>query len=317
MTAMWKRTVLTAAAALMVTTAAARADFPEKPIEMTVLFGGNAQTIGQMLADLMSKELPQPVVAVSRTGGGGAIGYTHVNSTEPDGYNIVWNSNSISSNYHQGNMPFNYEAFTPIARVSVEVPALAVRADTGWETLSDMVEAVKSGETKLKVGDSGQGSFTHLTSVAVLEALGINDDAIYVPYGGGKAPVELLAGRIDAAVQWPGQFIQHHEEGTLRILCVTGAERIALLPETPTCAEAGAEGVDITMWRGLAAPAGTPEEVVDTIEAAARAATETEEFKKASKNLGFEISFMDSDEFGELIARDDAAIAELLDSASN
>jgi tripartite-type tricarboxylate transporter receptor subunit TctC len=230
MTAMWKRTVLTAAAALMVSTAVARAEFPEKPVEMTVLFGGNAQTIGQLLADLMSKELPQPVVAVSRTGGGGAIGYTHVNSTEPDGYNIVWNSNSISSNYHQGNLPFNYEAFTPIARVSVEVPALAVRADTGWETLSDMVEAVKSGDTKLKVGDSGQGSFTHLTSVAVLEALGINDDAIYVPYGDGKAPVELLAGRIDAAVQWPGQFVQHHEEGTLRILCVTGAERIALLP---------------------------------------------------------------------------------------
>jgi tripartite-type tricarboxylate transporter receptor subunit TctC len=314
---MWKRTVLTAVAALMVSTAVARAEFPEKPVEMTVLFGGNAQTIGQLLADLMSKELPQPVVAVSRTGGGGAIGYTHVNSTEPDGYNIVWNSNSISSNYHQGNLPFNYEAFTPIARVSVEVPALAVRADTGWQTLGDMVEAVKSGETKLKVGDSGAGSFTHLTSVAVLEALGINDEAIYVPYGDGKAPVELLAGRIDAAVQWPGQFVQHHEEGTLRILCVTGAERIALLPETPTCAEAGAEGVDITMWRGLAAPAGTPEEVVGKLEAAARAASETEEFKKAAENLGFEISFMDSGKFGELIARDDAAIAELLKAEGN
>jgi tripartite-type tricarboxylate transporter receptor subunit TctC len=308
---------LTAAAALMLTTAAARADFPEKPVEMTVLFGGNAQTIGQLLADLMSKELPQPVVAVSRTGGGGAIGYTHVNSTEPDGYNIVWNSNSISSNYHQGNLPFNYEAFTPIARVSVEVPALAVRADTGWESLSDMVEAVKSGDTKLKVGDSGQGSFTHLTSVAVLEALGINDDTIYVPYGDGKAPVELLAGRIDAAVQWPGQFVQHHEEGTLRILCVTGADRISLLPETPTCAEAGAEGVDITMWRGLAAPAGTPDDVVQAIEAAARAATETEEFRNASKNLGFDISFMDADAFGELIARDDAAIEKLLKAGSN
>ena len=317
MTAMWKRTVLTTAAALLVSTAVARADYPEKPVEMTVLFGGNAQTIGQLLADLMSKELPQPVVAVSRTGGGGAIGYTHVNSTEPDGYNIVWNSNSISSNYHQGNMPFNYEAFTPIARVSVEVPALAVRADTGWETLSDMVEAVKSGDTKLKVGDSGAGSFTHLTSVAVLEALGINDDAIYVPYGDGKAPVELLAGRIDAAVQWPAQFVQHHEEGTLRILCVTGAERIALIPDTPTCAEAGAGGVDITMWRGLAAPAGTPEDVVEKLEQAARAASETEEFKKAAENLGFEISFMDSGEFGELIARDDAAIAELLKAESN
>jgi tripartite-type tricarboxylate transporter receptor subunit TctC len=316
MTAIWKKTLLVTAAAVLVSTSVARAEFPEKPVEMTVLFGGNAQTIGQLLADLMSNELPQPVVAVSRPGGGGAIGYTHVNATAPDGYNIVWNSNSISSNYHQGNLPFNYEAFTPIARVSVEVPALAVRADAGWESLSDMVEAIKSGDTKLKVGDSGAGSFTHLTSVAVLEALGIGD-AIYVPYGDGKAPVELLAGRIDAAVQWPGQFIQHHEEGTLRILCVTGAERIALIPETPTCAEAGAEGVDITMWRGLAAPAGTPEDVVKTFEAAAKAATETEQFKQAAKNLGFDIAFMNAEDFGKLIARDDAAIAELLKAGSH
>jgi tripartite-type tricarboxylate transporter receptor subunit TctC len=86
MTATWRRTVvrlpLVAAAIVAVSAGVARADYPEKPVEMTVLFGGNAQTIGQLLADLMSKELPQPVVAVSRTGGGGAIGYTHVNATE-------------------------------------------------------------------------------------------------------------------------------------------------------------------------------------------------------------------------------------------
>jgi tripartite-type tricarboxylate transporter receptor subunit TctC len=71
------------------------------------------------------------------------------------------------------------------------------------------------------------------------------------------------------------------------------------------------------MWRGLAAPAGTPEEVVEKLESAARAASETEEFKKAAENLGFEISFMDSGKFGELIARDDAAIAELLKAEGN
>jgi tripartite-type tricarboxylate transporter receptor subunit TctC len=305
------------AAAVLMTGVAARADYPEKPVEMTILFGGNAQTIGQLLADLMSEELPQPVVAVSRTGGGGAVGYIHVNSTESDGYNIVWNSNSISSGYHQGNLPFNYEAFDPIARVSVEVPALAVRADTGWETLQDMVEAVREGDVRLRVGDSGQGSFTHLTSVAVLEALGIYDDAIFVPYGDGRAPVELLGGRIDAAIQWPGQFIQHHEEGTLRILCVTGAERIALLPDTPTCDEAGADGVDITMWRGLAAPAGTPPEVIEMLQDAARAASEKDAFKQAAERLGFDIAFMDSAEFGALIERDDAAIAELMAAGGN
>ena len=154
MKAMWKRTVLTAAAALLVSTAVARAEFPEKPVEMTVLFGGNAQTIGQLLADLMSKELPQPVVAVSRTGGGGAIGYTHVNSTEPDGYSIVWNSNSISTSHLRGNMDLSYKDFAPIARISVESLVVAVRADSPWKTLKD-IAAAAGGQRRGAPGAGG------------------------------------------------------------------------------------------------------------------------------------------------------------------
>ena len=169
-----------------------QAEFPEKPVEMTVLFGGTAQTIGQLLADLMSDNLGDSVVAVSRTGGGGAVGYSHVQSTPADGYNIVWNSNSVSTSYYRGNMPFNYESFAPIARVSIEVPALAVRADSGWNSLMELADAVDSGSDKLKVGISCNGSFTHLTSAALFAELGISDKIIYVPYASGKAPVELL-----------------------------------------------------------------------------------------------------------------------------
>jgi len=307
------RTLLLAAAAVAaLAVAPARAEFPEKPVEMTVLFGGTAQTIGQLLADLMSRNLPEPVVAVSRTGGGGAIGYTHVQGTAPDGYNIVWNSNSVSTSYYQGNMPFNYEAFTPIARVSIEVPALAVRADSGWKTLEEMAAAVKAGDSKLKVGISGNGSFTHLTSAALFDKLGIGDKVIYVPYGKGKAPVELLANRVDAAVQWPGQFIPHAQSGELTILCVTGAERIPALQDTPTCAEAGATGLDITMWRGLAAPAGTPADVVEKLQDAAKAAIGSPEFQDAAKTIGFETAYMPAADFGKLIATDDTAIGDLM-----
>ncbi|NNK77785.1 MAG: tripartite tricarboxylate transporter substrate binding protein [Litoreibacter sp.] len=303
---------LSAAVALAVS-GPARADFPEKAVEMTVLFGGTAQTIGQLLADLMSKELDEKVVPVSRNGGGGSVGYQYVHGTEADGYNIVWNSNSIITGYRGGKIDFDHSAFAPIAKVSVEVPAVAVRADTGWESLSDMAEAIKASGNKLKVGASGKGSFTHLTTEAVLASVGLSDTSTHVPYDRGKAPVELLAGRLDAAVQWPGQFISHHEAGTLRILCVTSAERIAALPDVPTCAESGAGDMDIVMWRGLAAPAGTPEDVVMKLEAAAKAATETEEFKSAAETVGFEIDFADHAAFGEVIASDDAKISELMD----
>ncbi|MEM7636273.1 MAG: tripartite tricarboxylate transporter substrate binding protein [Pseudomonadota bacterium] len=290
----------------------ARAEFPEKPVEMTVLFGGTAQTIGQLLADLMSKNMANPVVAVSRTGGGGAVGYSHVQSTPADGYNMVWNSNSVSTSHYRGNMKFNYEAFTPIARVSVETPALAVSADSGWKSLEDMAKAVKAGDSKLKVGISGNGSFTHLTSAALFDKMGIADKVVYVPYGKGKAPVELLAKRVDAAVQWPGQFIPHQQAGKLSILCVTGKDRIPQLKDTPSCAEAGATDLNITMWRGLAAPAGTPADVVAKLQDAAKAAIASDEFQSAADKIGFEASFLPADEFGSLIASDDAAISELM-----
>ncbi len=294
--------------------APAQADFPEKPVEMTVLFGGTAQTIGQLLADLMSDSLGDSVVAVSRTGGGGAVGYTHVQSTAADGHNIVWNSNSVSTSYYRGNMPFNYEAFAPIARVSIEVPALAVRSDSGWSSLTDMVDAVAAGNEKLKVGISGNGSFTHLTSAALFDAVGISDKIVFVPYARGTAPVELLAGRIDAAVQWPGQFVQHEQSGEIAILCVTSKDRIPLIPDTATCAEEGASDLDISMWRGLAAPAGTPPEVIEKLQNSAKAAIESDEFQAASEQIGFKSAYLPADQFGNLIAADDAMIGTLMES---
>ena len=203
--------------------------------------------------------------------------------------------------------------FAPIARVSLEVPALAVRADSGFDSLSALAESVMAGSEKLKVGISGNGSFTHLTSAALFDALGIADKVVYVPYGSGKAPVELLSGRIDAAVQWPGQFVPLQESGDLTILCVTSGDRIPFIPDTPSCAEAGADGLDITMWRGLAAPAGTPPDVVATLQDAAQAAIDSAAFQEASQNIGFTPAFLPADEFGSLIASDDALIGALME----
>lgn len=300
------------ALALSVSAEQSYAEYPEKPVEMTILFGSTANTIGQLLADLMSKNLPKPIVAVSRTGGGGAVGYKHVHATPADGYNIVWNSNSISTSHYSGNIDFTYEDFVPIARISTEVPALAVRTDSGWNTLTEMIEAVKKSDDKLKVGISGKGSFTHLTSVALFDTAGIGDKVIYVPYDRGRAPAELLGARIDAALQFPGQFASHAEAGTLKILAVTSDERIKLLPEVPTAKEEGVD-INITMWRGLAAPKGTPPEIVKSLEGAAQKAAESKEFIDASNNIGFTPAFLPSDKFGELIASDDKKISKLMD----
>lgn len=309
------RFALLAAAALTFTgmSSAARAEFPEKPVEMTVLFGGTANTIAQLLSELMSDELGQPVVPVSRTGGGGAVGYSHVLATRPDGYNIVWNSNSINTIHHMGRAPFSYEDFVPIARVSTEVPALAVNTEKGWTSLDAMAEAVKASDQPLKVGISGKGSFTHLSSAALFDAMGIGDKVAYISYGEGKAPIELLAGRIDAAIQWPGQFKSYVDSGDLDVIAVTGAERIDLLPDVPTAQEQGVD-VDISMWRGLAAPAGTPDDVVETLAAAAEKAVASEEFTQAAATIGFVPTYEGPEAFGKLVEQDDAFYGDLLES---
>jgi len=289
----------------------AEADFPQRPVEMTILFGGSAQTVGQVLAEEMSKLSAQTVVAVSRPGGGGAVGYSYAQATAPDGYNIVWNSNSISTVYYQGNLPFDYKAFAPIARVGVEVPVVAVRADSGWKTLDALVSGAKQIGKPLRVGVSGLGSFTHLASAALFSKIGV--PVVYVPYGEGRAPAELLAHRVDVAIQWPSQFQSHVRNGTLALVCSTGSEKIAVEGgDVPTCAEAGAEGMNITMWRGLVAPAGTPPDVIAKLEDVARKAVESEAFRKTVINLGFTPAYLPAQEFGDLIAKDDATIGALM-----
>jgi len=283
------------------------ARYPQRAVEMTVLFGGSSATIAQVLADAMAKELGVPVAPVSRTGAGGAIGYSFVRSSPPDGYAIVWNSNSISTVAHTGGIDFDYRAFEPIARIGMEVPALAVRADSGWATLADFAAAAKA--RRMRVGISGRGSFVHLVSAALFQKMGI--DAIYVPYGQGTAPAELLGRRVDAALQWPSQFTAQVEARQLRVLAVTSPARIPVLPDVPTAKEQGID-VDLVMWRGLAAPKGTPPDVIAALEAAAERVVSSPRFRELSGKLGFEPAFLPAGEFGALVARDDAAIAGLM-----
>jgi len=157
------------ATAFVLLVAPAAAESPDvqfpggKPIEMTVMFGAGsaADVTARYLAEGMARLLAVPVPVVNRTGGGGAIGYNHVSRQKPDGHSIIWNSNSISSTYHSGVLPFDYKAFDAVARVSIETPAIAVRADAPWKNLSELIEHARTNPGKVRIGNSGTGSHTH------------------------------------------------------------------------------------------------------------------------------------------------------------
>jgi tripartite-type tricarboxylate transporter receptor subunit TctC len=306
------RPLLLAALSLALVLPASAQQYPGgKPIELTVLFGAGsaADVTARHLADGMSKYLATPIPVVNRTGGGGAAGYTHVAQQRPDGYSIIWNSNSISTNYHSGILPFDYRAFDPVARVAVEIPVLAVRADAPWKTLEEFIAYAKANPGKVRVGNSGTGSHTHFAASALFAVAGAKE--IEVPFGQGQAVVNLLGSRIEAIVQLPAAVIAHVKNKDLRVLAALGSRREAEFPAVPTAQELG-YGVTLDMWRGIAVPRGTPKPVVAKLQEGVEQTVKSPEFQDAGKNVGFTPAFLPADEFGRLIESDDVRLAQVM-----
>jgi tripartite-type tricarboxylate transporter receptor subunit TctC len=290
---------------------AQEAPFPRNNVELTVLrpAGSSADATARALAEGMQKHLGVNVLVVNRPGGGGAIGYKHVAGQKPDGYALVWNSNSISTRFHSGQLELDYRAFAPVARVLVESPLLAVRADAPWKTLAEMVADAKARPGKITVANSGTGSHTHICSVALFRAA--RAEVTDIPYGAQQVAPNLLGGHVDATVQLPGALASHIKSGGVRVLAALIPKRDPALPEAPTAREQGVE-VSLEAWRGIAAPKGVPIGVVAILEHAIRRTVESPEFVRASEKYAVRPAYLGNAEFGELIAKEDAEIARLL-----
>src|SRR5215831_11441469 len=274
-----------------------------KAIEMTVMFGAGsaADVTARYLADGMAKRLNVPVPVVNRTGGGGAIGYSHLKKQRADGYSIIWNSNSISTTYHSGTLPFDYKAFDAVARATVETPVVVVRADSPWKTLSEFLDYAKS--------NSGTGSHTHFSASALFITGGAQ--VIHVPFGEGQAVVNLLGSRIEGIVQLPAAVVPHVKSGDLRVLAVLGSKRDPIFPDIATASELG-YAVALDLWRGIAVPKGTPRAVIVKLQDAIKKTVESQPFADAGKAIGFTPAYLGADDFGRLIARDDAKLAQVM-----
>jgi tripartite-type tricarboxylate transporter receptor subunit TctC len=206
-------------------------------------------------------------------------------------------------------LPFDYNEFDAIARVSVETPALAVRADAPWKTLAELLAYAKQNPSKVRVGNSGTGSHTHFSAAALL-ALG-GAKAIDVPFGEGQAMVNLLGGRIEAVVQMPAALVAQVKSGDLRVLAVMGPKRDPIFPDVPTATELGFP-LSFDLWRGIATPKGTPKPVIAKLEDAIKRTVESKAFLDAGVAIGFTPAFLPSNEFHKVIAGDDTRLAQVM-----
>ena len=288
------------------------AAFPDKPLEMTVLFGAGsaADLLARKLAELAGKGLGQPVAVVNRTGAGGALGYAHVKGQSPDGYALVWNSNSVSTAYHAGNMKFDYTAFAGVAALTSEPVSLAVKTDAPWKDIRELLAHAKANPGQVRVGNSGRGSFTHLVAVALENRAGVK--LTHVPFGRELAVTTVLGDKIEASVQLPAEIMTQVTGRQVRVLAITGDKRLASLPDAPTLKESG---VDVTMslWRGIAVPKGTPEAVIARLEQAFTLAAQSAEFREFSGRMGAVVEVRGARDFDAFLARDDRDIAALME----
>jgi len=286
--------------------------FPQRgPLEITVLFpaGSSADVTARMLAAGMEKNLGQRVLVVNRPGAGGAIGYKHVASQKPDGYSLVWNSNSISTTFHSGQLGFDYRTFDAVARALSESVVVAVRTDAPWRTLKDLVADAKAKPKTISVGHSGVGSHTHISLAALVGAAGV--DVNEVPFAAAQVVPSVLGGHVNAVVQFPAALAAPMKQGQIRLLVALTQNRDPAWPEVPTARELGFD-VALDAWRGIAVPRGTPRQVISALEGSIRSTVTSPEFVKAAENVGVRPAFLPADEFSALVAKEDSELSRLM-----
>jgi tripartite-type tricarboxylate transporter receptor subunit TctC len=258
----------------------------------------------------MSKQLGVNVLTVNRPGAGGAIGYKYLASQKPDGHAIVWNSNSISTTYHMGQSPLDYRAFEPVARALVESVVIAVRSEAKWKTLKELIADAKSRPDGITVANSGVGSHTHLSGVALFKTAAA--EVTHVPYAASQIVPNLMGGHVDVVVQFPGALAANVQAGRVRLLAALSSQRDPAFPDVPTARDLGVD-IALDAWRGVAVPKGTPQGIIAALEKAVRATVQSPEFAAATGKLYVSPGFLPAAEFGRMIATEDAYLARVME----
>ncbi len=282
--------------------------FPTKPIRVVVPFapGGNVDINARAIAPGLREVLGQSVIVDNRAGAGGMIGSEHVAKAPADGYTLLMASNSVYSVapsvfskplYH----PVN--DFTAVSMLTSVPFVLVIHPSVPARTFRDFVAIVKSNPRGMTIANAGVGTSNHL--VGELMQMQAGTRMASIPYkGSGPALIDLLGGQVDAHVDQLTASMGHIKSGRIRALGVTTNKRSSQLPDVPTLAEAGLKGFDATTATGLLAPAGTPRDVVDRLNAAAVKAINQASVKARFAELGAETIGSSPAEFGAYIRED-------------
>jgi len=259
-----------AAALAVFSTAAFSQEYPAKPVRIIISFtaGGTTDVIGRKIAERLTFHWKQPVIVENKPGAGGTLGTDYVVTQPADGYTLLMSSPGpmvISPALPKKLLTDPLTAVVPVILVADVANVLVVSPDLGINTMDDLVKRAKSQPGTINYASTGVGTVAHLSGAQWSHMMGI--DTVHVPYKGAGAVPDVMTGRVHFMFGTLPSVIGQIKGGKLKPLGQVAQRRFKALPEVPTMRELGVEGMENGSWFGLFAAKGTPQPIIDKINA--------------------------------------------------
>ncbi len=306
------------AAALQAASQIARAQtYPTRPVRWIVSFpaGGSNDIVARFLGQYLSEHLGQQFIIENRAGAGGSLGMQGVLSSPPDGYTIgfVTPNNAINASLYE-KLPFDFiRDSAPVAGTMLLSNVLDVNPALPVKTVAELIAYAKANPAKINMASPGNGTSPHVSGELFKMMADIN--MLHVPYrGAAPALTDLLAGQVEVLFDNLPSSIEHIRSGKIRALGVTSAKRADALPAVPTIGET-VPGYEASVWYGIAAPKGTPAEIIDKLNQAVNVVLAEPRVKARLADLGGTPMPMTPAEFGRLVVTETEKWAKVVKAA--
>ncbi len=290
--------------------------WPARPVAVVVPYppGGIADPEARIICDALLAELGQPFVVQNKGGAAGAIATEYVAHAQPDGYTLLFATSAQTTILPlTQQVPYTLSDLAPIGAVAEGPMVLGIASGLPAENLKDFIALIAANPGKYSYGSGGIGSVGHLVSAAFVNKT--NLDMVHVPYhGGGPAILDLIAGRMAMYFGNAGELMPHRNDEHIRLIAVSSERRMSQMPDVPAIAEL-LPGFHMAAWRGLMAPAGTPQPIIDRVNTVIRRVSRDPAVIEKISNLGDEVLTTTPAQHGALIADEQNTYAAAIKDA--